>query len=789
MLPSRAAAFHQQPCPYRDQCDAAPFCPFRHARFPPPLPPLPASTAAAAASSGAKRAKPSALPATATADPAVAPAAAGTARKRPPPAEDDEALPVIVDAPRGLSAHAFRLAARRPSAAVTPVASRRAPAATPRAAAAIPAATPASVPPASTRPVPSNAVDPRWLQPPPPHGQAPRARRDLHCAVPYSTRQRALDLCHAEFARLAQPSAASLPGLAAARALDQEAVLRRRAPAPAAFKNAVVNTLRRLRARTASGDPAVDCALDGDDDADGLPTTPTPTPKTPTPTTTRPTSHPPTATATATTTPAAADPPTAAARDAAGAALPSATRTPSEPTAAVGAGPTPVPASPRSAEAASASASASAEPPSTAFATAMRPVHLTEAMAASMVHSAAQLDALGYPPMDVVAATGTSAASVARAATDAALFRARLRRQIDPATAAAAPAAKTKPVWLTCAKCQNMFRLRWPLRAEDLAACVAHPERLRYDRQLGSAAYPCCGDDRASRGCQKGAHVYKETAWPALHRVIPFVTLPALHAARSSEAEYAAHAAAHPAFRDAVRRLPPAPLAVAALDCEMSYSIYGFEMTRLTIIDGRGRPVLDCLTAPHGPILDWNTRYSGVSGPGPEEAVVAPAASASAPASASASVASLIAAASSATLATTLSGAPPSSSSSSLASAASASSPSPSPPQPYRMAFSDLQRHVLPRVLGPQAILVGHGLENDLTVMRLAHDRVVDTAGLVPHPHGLPIKFSLAHITKRLLHHLIRASPTGGHDSLEDALAALHLVVWLYQHQDQPLYV
>lgn len=75
-----------------------------------------------------------------------------------------------------------------------------------------------------------------------------------------------------------------------------------------------------------------------------------------------------------------------------------------------------------------------------------------------------------------------------------------------------------------------------------------------------------------------------------------------------------------------------------------------------------------------------------------------------------------------------------------------------------------------------ETLLVGHGLENDLRCLGLAHGRVVDTAVLYRHPRGFPFRLSLQQLARR---HLGRAIQRGGsaHCSAEDAATAWQLAV------------
>lgn len=89
-------------------------------------------------------------------------------------------------------------------------------------------------------------------------------------------------------------------------------------------------------------------------------------------------------------------------------------------------------------------------------------------------------------------------------------------------------------------------------------------------------------------------------------------------------------------------------------------------------------------------------------------------------------------------------------------------------------ALQDIQKE-LTAMLTPNSVLVGHSLESDLNALKMTHPFVVDTSLLYPHPRGMPFRSSLKFLANKYLKREIQ-SGANGHDSVEDARAALDLV-------------
>ncbi|XP_077551138.1 putative exonuclease GOR [Haemaphysalis longicornis] len=160
------------------------------------------------------------------------------------------------------------------------------------------------------------------------------------------------------------------------------------------------------------------------------------------------------------------------------------------------------------------------------------------------------------------------------------------------------------------------------------------------------------------------------------------------------------------------RPRPGATGGVYALDCEMCFTIRGLEATKVSVVGWDGTPVYESYVRPSSPVLDYITAISGVTAKHLRN---------------------------------------------------------------VQTRLQDVQAALL-RLFSTSTVLVGHGLENDLRVLKLLHDMVVDTAVIYPHNKGLPFRRSLRSLVGT---YLKREVQTGhqGHDSTEDAKACMDLVL------------
>ncbi|OWZ22622.1 uclease [Phytophthora megakarya] len=153
---------------------------------------------------------------------------------------------------------------------------------------------------------------------------------------------------------------------------------------------------------------------------------------------------------------------------------------------------------------------------------------------------------------------------------------------------------------------------------------------------------------------------------------------------------------------------------IYALDCEMCETDIGMELTRVTVVDMKGTVVYDQLVKPQSTIINYHTEFSGIS----EEIL-----------------------------------------------------------RDTTCILADVQRDLTTRFIFNDTILVGHSLTSDLRALRLVHLTIGDTAILYPHQRGFPFRTSLKYLTKTYLKKDIQMQVEAGHDSAEDAIASLELLL------------
>jgi RNA exonuclease 1 len=158
----------------------------------------------------------------------------------------------------------------------------------------------------------------------------------------------------------------------------------------------------------------------------------------------------------------------------------------------------------------------------------------------------------------------------------------------------------------------------------------------------------------------------------------------------------------------------PPPYGIYALDCEMCYTTHGLEVVRVTLVAADGRLVYDSFVRPDYRIIDYNTRFSGIS-----EGDLT---------------------------------------------------------KHGTKSLQDVQNDLM-HFINADTILVGHGLENDLRALRLIHGTVVDTSVTFPHEQRLPYRRSLKSLVSSFLKKEIQHG-SSGNCSVEAASACIELMLY-----------
>ena len=148
-----------------------------------------------------------------------------------------------------------------------------------------------------------------------------------------------------------------------------------------------------------------------------------------------------------------------------------------------------------------------------------------------------------------------------------------------------------------------------------------------------------------------------------------------------------------------------------AIDCEMCLSDNGPVLTRCSVVDFNEKLIYDKLVKPDVPIIDYLTRYSGIT----EEKL-----------------------------------------------------------RDVTTTLKDVQEDLL-KIISTDDVLIGHSLQSDLNVLKVRHTRIVDTAIIYEHKAGPPFKPGLKYLASEHLNIDIQKDTGLGHDSYEDAKTCLEL--------------
>ncbi|XP_058513859.1 RNA exonuclease 1 homolog [Ochotona princeps] len=223
-----------------------------------------------------------------------------------------------------------------------------------------------------------------------------------------------------------------------------------------------------------------------------------------------------------------------------------------------------------------------------------------------------------------------------------------------------------------CCRCGAEYLVSSSGRCIRDEECYYHWGRLRRNRVAGGweTQYMCCSTAIGSMGCQVAKQHVQDGRKDCLEGFV-----------KTFEKEVSGDAHA----------------GIFALDCEMSYTTFGLELTRVTVVDTDMQVVYDTFVKPDNEIVDYNTRFSGVT-----EADLAD----------------------------------------------------------VSITLRDVQA-VLLSMFSADTILIGHSLQSDLLALKVIHRTVVDTSVLFPHRLGLPYKRSLRNLMADCLRQIIQDNVDG----------------------------
>ncbi|KAG9270091.1 hypothetical protein AMEX_G15003 [Astyanax mexicanus] len=238
----------------------------------------------------------------------------------------------------------------------------------------------------------------------------------------------------------------------------------------------------------------------------------------------------------------------------------------------------------------------------------------------------------------------------------------------------------TEPFSKVCCRCGADYKINANGNCVRKEECSHHWGRLRRYRVPGGweTQYNCCSGAVGSPGCQVSKQHVQDGRKESLEGYVQTFS----------------------------KSLPAdGNGGVYALDCEMCYTKQGLELTRVTVINADLKVIYDTFVKPESKVVDYNTRFSGVTEEDLENAT---------------------------------------------------------------MRLRDVQA-VLLNMFSAESILIGHSLESDLTALKLLHSAVVDTAVVFPHRLGLPYKRALRNLMADYLKRIIQDNVEGHDSSEDAA--------------------
>lgn len=235
-----------------------------------------------------------------------------------------------------------------------------------------------------------------------------------------------------------------------------------------------------------------------------------------------------------------------------------------------------------------------------------------------------------------------------------------------------------------CVRCQKLFSIDSTGKCIK-QRCIYHWGKLfdgRTNGMMDRKYWTCCKGTEFSNGCETGVHV-----WLGL--------TPGLNGP----------------LKGYVRTLPlnsyNNKYIICAIDCEMCYTEYGFELTRVTVVSAKGEVILDALVKPSSEVFDYNTRFSGIT----EQDMT----------------------------------------------------------EKPTLTLEQVQKKLL-SFINAETIIIGHNLASDFRALRLFHEKVIDTTVLIPDSRGYPYTLGLKALARNVLQRNIQENTHDSYEDAKAAL-------------------
>ncbi|MEN2498260.1 MAG: RNA exonuclease 1 [Marteilia pararefringens] len=159
-----------------------------------------------------------------------------------------------------------------------------------------------------------------------------------------------------------------------------------------------------------------------------------------------------------------------------------------------------------------------------------------------------------------------------------------------------------------CVRCHQRFiRVNSLDEVKDTDCCIYHPMNLTNKKYYGESnkLYRCCEQPSESPGCKTAVfHVFHQEI--DLKSFTSLIQKPSNSSLQQQNTFGSSVAVADDLIIDETAT-------IFALDCEMVYTVRGYELARVTLIDSMFHVVIDSLIKLTCDVVDYNSEFSGLT--------------------------------------------------------------------------------------------------------------------------------------------------------------------------------